>query len=39
MEYQRLTASTIQEAARNYLDTGNYVRVTLVPEKTEAAAK
>jgi zinc protease len=31
--YQRLTAATIQAAARQYLDTGNFLRVTLVPEK------
>jgi zinc protease len=31
--YQRLNAPAFQEAARKYLDTGNYVRVTLVPEK------
>jgi len=28
-----LSAAMIQEAARTYLDTRNYVRVTLVPEK------
>jgi len=28
-----LSASMIQEAAQLYLDTRNYVRVTLVPEK------
>ncbi len=28
-----LSTAMIQEAARLYLDTGNYVRVTLVPEK------
>jgi len=28
-----LSAAMIQEAARMYLDTRNYVRVTLVPEK------
>jgi zinc protease len=32
-EYGKLTAAGIQEAARRYLDTGNYVRVTLYPEK------
>jgi zinc protease len=31
--YQHLTATAIQEAAKKYLDTGNYVRVTLLPEK------
>jgi zinc protease len=30
--YQRLTAASIQAAARRYLDTNNYVRVTLLPE-------
>jgi zinc protease len=30
--YQKLGALAIQEAARRYLDTGNYVRVTLFPE-------
>jgi predicted Zn-dependent peptidase len=30
--YKRLSASTIQDAARTFLDTRNYVRVTLVPE-------
>jgi zinc protease len=34
-EYQKLTAGAIQEAARRYLDTGNYVRVTLFPEKAQ----
>jgi zinc protease len=29
-----LTGDAIQQAARTYLDTGNYVKVTLVPEKT-----
>jgi zinc protease len=28
-----LTGGAIQRAARTYLDTGNYVKVTLVPEK------
>jgi len=32
-EFGRLTASTVQDAARRHLDTGNYVRVTLYPEK------
>ncbi len=35
--YQELTALAIQDAARRYLDTANYVRVTLFPEA--AAAK
>ena len=30
--YKKLTAATIQEAARKYLDTNNYVKVTLFPE-------
>ena len=30
--YKKLTAATIQEAARTYLDTNNYVKVTLFPE-------
>ena len=29
----------IQDAARRYLDTGNYVRVTLFPEATAAPKK
>ena len=32
-EIGKLTAAAIQEAARRYLDTSNYVRVTLYPEK------
>jgi zinc protease len=31
--YKQLSASMIQDAARTYLDTRNYIRVTLVPEK------
>jgi zinc protease len=31
--YKSLTAAAVQEAAKMYLDTGHYVRVTLVPEK------
>jgi zinc protease len=31
-EYQKLSTLVIQDAARRYLDTGNYVRVTLFPE-------
>jgi predicted Zn-dependent peptidase len=40
-EYEQLTAAVIQEAAKRYLDTNNYVRVTLFPEKTgqEQAAR
>jgi zinc protease len=33
VEFGRLTAASIQEAASRYLDTKNYVRVTLFPEK------
>jgi zinc protease len=36
-EYGKLTAAAIQDAARRYLDTGNYVRVTLFPEKPPKA--
>jgi predicted Zn-dependent peptidase len=28
-----LTGDAIQQAARTYLNTGNYVKVTLMPEK------
>jgi len=31
--YRKLDAKSIQEAAKTYLDTNNYVRVTLFPEK------
>jgi predicted Zn-dependent peptidase len=31
--HKSVSASTIQDAARLYLDTRNYVRVTLFPEK------
>jgi zinc protease len=31
--YRKLDAATIQEAARTYLNTRNYVKVTLLPEK------
>jgi zinc protease len=31
--YQKLDVATIQTAAKTYLDTSNYVRVTLLPEK------
>jgi zinc protease len=33
IEFDRLTAAAIHEAARTYLNTANYVRVTLLPEK------
>jgi len=31
--YKKIDAPSVQQAARTYLNTGNYVRVTLVPEK------
>jgi predicted Zn-dependent peptidase len=31
--YKKLSASVIQDAARTFLDTRNYIRVTLFPEK------
>lgn len=31
--YRRLSVEILRDAARTYLDTGNYVRVTLLPEK------
>jgi zinc protease len=31
--YRKLTAASIQEAARKYLNTNRYVKVTLFPEK------
>jgi len=31
--YRKLDAASIQQAAKTYLNTSNYVRVTLVPEK------
>jgi zinc protease len=34
--YNRLTAPAIQEAARTYLNTNNYVKVTLFPETRQA---
>jgi zinc protease len=37
-EYEKLSAAAIQDAARRYLDTGNYVRVTLYPEPQGAPA-
>ena len=30
---ENLTAEVIQNAAKTYLDTGNFVQVTLIPEK------
>lgn len=38
-QYQKLTAIGIQDAARRYLDTGNYVRVTLFPASSAAPKK
>ncbi len=38
-EYQKLNPLVIQDAARRYLDTANYVRVTLFPESTAAGKK
>jgi zinc protease len=38
-EYQKLGTIGIQDAARRYLDTGNYVRVTLFPEAGAGAKK
>jgi zinc protease len=35
--YEKLTAAAVQDAARTYLDTNNYVRVTLYPEKMQRA--
>jgi zinc protease len=34
--YKTLNATTIWDAAKRYLDTGNYVKVTLFPEKPPA---
>jgi zinc protease len=33
--YKKLSAAMIHDAARNYLNTGNYVQVTLFPEKAK----
>ena len=38
-EYQKLSGAAIQDAARRYLDMGNYVRVTLFPEAAAEAKK
>lgn len=38
-QYKRLSAIGIQDAARRYLDTGNYVRVTLFPDATVTPKK
>jgi len=35
--YKKVDAAMIQQAAKTYLTTSNYVRVTLVPEKKAAA--
>jgi predicted Zn-dependent peptidase len=37
--YRKLDAATIKEAARAYLNPGNYVRVTLFPDTPPAATK
>ena len=31
--YDKITAATIQTAAKTYLDTSNYIKVVLMPEK------
>jgi zinc protease len=36
-DYMRLTPAAVYDAVRTYLNTGNYVRVTLLPEKAEKA--
>jgi zinc protease len=33
--YKKLDAATVKEAAKTYLNTNNYVKVTLFPEKKE----
>ena len=33
--YDKITAATIQTAAKTYLDTSNYVKVVLMPEKKQ----
>ncbi len=38
-EYQKVGTLGIQDAARRYLDTGNYVRVTLFPEAAAGTKK
>ena len=38
-EYQKVGTLGIQDAARRYLDTGNYVRVTLFPEAAAGVKK
>jgi zinc protease len=37
--YKKLSAAAIQEAARTYLNTDNYVKVTLFPEKKTDGSK
>lgn len=37
--YRKLDAATVQEAAKLYLNTQSYVKVTLFPEKSKAAAQ
>ena len=36
-EYMKLTPAAVHDAARSYLNSGNYVRVTLLPEAAEKA--
>src|SRR6266404_3767849 len=36
--YKKLDSAMIKEAARTYLNAGNYVKVTLFPEKKQAAS-
>jgi zinc protease len=38
-EFMKLTPGILYDAARNYLDVGNYVRVTLYPEQLGKAAQ
>jgi len=33
--YQKLDVATVQQAAKTYLDTANYVKVVLMPEKKQ----
>ena len=37
-EYAKLTVASVREAARRYLDTENYVRVTLLPEEDKSGS-
>ena len=38
-QYAALTAEAVRDAARRCLDTGNYVRVTLYPERTQQQSR